>query len=43
MRVLSSCEDEADDSFAESGFVGCFVSVARRVSRPDHEGGGLFF
>lgn len=26
-RVLSMCVDEADDSLAESGFVGCLAAV----------------
>lgn len=28
INVLSSCEDAAEDSLAESGFVGCFKAAS---------------
>jgi hypothetical protein len=33
IRVLSRCVDEADDSFAESGLVGCFRAAGGRKHR----------
>lgn len=31
INVLSSCDDAAEDSLAESGFVGCFKAAAQRI------------
>lgn len=31
INVLSSCEDAAEDSLAESGFVGCFKAAVRQT------------
>lgn len=30
INVLSSCDEAAEDSLAESGFVGCFKAAARQ-------------